>query len=158
MNDEKRLTDYFIFYVAMLLFFGVGAITTLGLDWYTALAVPAWAPPQLSVAVIWSVLFIVAPLSLSVFWKSAPKDTAFRPTVMLYAGNAVGILLWNYLFFGLHNLVGATMIAFCIFLSVVVLMIRVGKVSRTSAQLLVPYLIWIVFAVYLNYTLMNMNP
>ncbi|MGH7175183.1 MAG: TspO/MBR family protein [Minisyncoccia bacterium] len=153
MESDTRLANAFIFYSATLLFFAVGAITTLGLPWYRALLLPAWAPSEFTVAVIWCVLFLLAALSASAIWNHGTS----RALSVLYAGNALLVLLWNYLFFGPHALGLALLVAIILALSLVVLIILAGRVSRRAAWLLAPYLAWLLFALALTHAIYRLN-
>lgn len=158
MNNETKLERSFIFYVATLLFFGVGAITTIGLDWYTALSLPWWTPPELLVAAVWFVLFLCTAFSVSIFWEQSKKGgVPSRYIVSLYVLNSFLVLLWSYLFFGVHELGFAFGAALAVGLSVVVLMLRLWKGFRNAALLLLPYVGWMLFALAYTYTVMVMN-
>lgn len=159
MDNDTKLSRSFIFYVATLLFFGVGGITTLGLDWYTTLALPWWTPPELFVAFVWLILFICTATSISIFWERSRRgEASFRFIVSLYVVNSFLILLWNYLFFGVHELAFAFAAAVAVGISVAVLMLQLWKEVRHAALLLVPYLGWMLFALAYTYTVMLMNP
>lgn len=159
MKSEIKLERAFIFYVATLLFFGVGAITTLGLNWYDALAKPWWTPPELLVAAIWATLFICTAISVALFWERYPKtEKAFTSILSFYMTNAVLTLFWNYLFFGVHQFDTALSVAILIGISVLVLMVRLWHRCRTSALLLFPYLMWMLYALSFTYTLIRLNP
>lgn len=155
---DRLIRDFFIFYTATIVFFAIGIITTLGLEWYGGINTPTWTPPNLMIAVIWGTLFITTVMSLSTFCDTAPSGTtAFRNTVLVYMGNALLILLWNYLFFGVHMLVLAVWAAAAVGLSVLTLIWRVRSASRVAAWLLAPYLVWVAYAVAINYVVMLMN-
>lgn len=158
MNNEQRLSNYFIFYVATILFFGVGAITTLGIHWYQILSLPTWTPSEAFVAIIWCVLFFLSALSLCIFWDLPTRDNTFRITVLLYMANAALVLFWNYLFFGIHILSMSFAVAVLVAINVLVLILRTWKISRPTAWLLVPYLAWMLFATYFSYVVMTLNP
>lgn len=156
--SDRLVRDFFIFYAATLVFFAIGIITTLGLGWYGSLHTPLWTPPELVIAAIWGTLFVTTVLSLSIFCDAQKEQTrAFRSTVLVYMGNALLILLWNYLFFGIHQLVPALWAAVVVGLSVLVLILRVKNSSKAAAWLLAPYLAWVVIAVAINYAVMLMN-
>jgi len=159
MNNETKLERSFIFYVATLLFFGVGAITTIGLDWYTTLQLPWWTPPELFVAFVWFVLFLCTAYSVSIFWEQSKKGGASpRSILSLYVANSFLVLLWNYLFFGVHELGFAFAAASAVGLSVAILMFRLWNRFRNAAVLLLPYLGWMLFALAYTYAVMQMNP
>ncbi len=156
-TSDQKLVHYFIFYVAILLFFGVGAITTTGLSWYATLTPSVWILPQLLIACIWGVLFILVSLSMCVFWDASVRDQRFYASVALYLGNAALVLFWNYLFFGLHLLLAASVVAVVVTLSLMALMVSVRKVSNVSMMLLVPYLLWLIYATYISYLVTVLN-
>lgn len=157
-NNDRLVRDFFAFYVATLLFFAVGIITTLGLDWYGSLNTPVWMPHELVIAAVWGMLFITTVVSISLYCDAEPKSKrAFQNTMLLYMGNALLVLLWNYLFFGIHQLLLALWTAIAVGVTVIALMLRVRSTSRLSAWLLVPYLLWMVCAIAINYTIMLMN-
>lgn len=159
MNNETKLTRSFAGYVAALLFFGVGAITTLGIDWYSTLTLPWWTPSEQFVAFVWFVLFALTALSATIFWEqSAREERSFASILILYMENAMLVLLWNYVFFGMHNLTVAFGIAMIIGVLVIVLMVKLWNEVRLAALLLAPYLAWMCVALPLTYQLMVLNP
>lgn len=156
--SDRLIRDFFIFYNATIVFFAIGIITTLGLEWYARIHTPAWTPPDLVIAAIWGTLLITTVMSLSIFCDTATTGTrAFRNTVLMYMGNALLILVWNYLFFGVHMLVLAVWAAVAVGLSVITLIWRVRAASLVAAWLLAPYLGWVVYAIAINYVVMLMN-
>lgn len=159
MNNDQKLERSFIFYVAALLFFAVGGITTIGLPWYETLTIPSWTPPELLVAFIWGALFLCTAISVSLFWeKSNRSEASFKSIIGMYMANALLLLLWNYLFFGMHRLDVAFWVAVVVGVSVLVIMARLWKEARTSALLLLPYLAWMLYALFLTYEVLVLNP
>ncbi len=158
MRSDTLFANYFIAYVTTLMFFGVGAITTLGISWYQTLILPAWMPPTLLVAIVWALLFLLTAFSSSIVWSREPHDSRVRRAIALYSLNALLVLLWNYLFFGLHLLMIAGVVALAVGLSVVALMIQVARISKKATWLLAPYLAWMGLALYLNHVIWALNP
>lgn len=160
MNEaahSKQLSKMAIFYVAVLLFFCVGAISAAGLDWYATLKLPAYAPDQLLTAVIWLFLFLCTAASMSVFWNNATGTDRTRNIFLLYLGSVGLVLLWNYLFFGARELTAAFIAAILVAVSLLVLTASLWKLHRSSALLLGPFLIWMTFALIFSYQIMLLN-
>lgn len=157
MNEDKRLSQSAIFYVALLLFLSIGAITTTGLDWYRTLQLPSWTPDQLLVAIVWLCLFLCMATSMSIFWGNATGTERTRPIFLLYLGSAGLVLLWNWLFFGAHELTAAFIAAILVGTSLIVLTASLWKLYRSSALLLGPFLIWMAIALVLSYQIMVLN-
>ncbi|CAN5733475.1 tryptophan-rich sensory protein [soil metagenome] len=156
-TSSRFVHHYVIFYVATLVFFSIGAITSLNIGWYNSLVVPSFMPPDTAIAVIWGVLLFLAVLSLSLFWDVHQKDSHFHTTIGLYSVNAVLILIWNYLFFGLHALGWASVASVVVGISVMAIILHLWRISRPSALLLTPYLVWIAFAIYVNHAVSILN-
>lgn len=157
MDDNSRLANYFIVYIGTLLFLSIGAITSLGLDWYEMLVLPAWMPPTLVVAFVWGVLFVLTMFSVHTVWRATPHDILLRTIVALYMANAVLLLIWNYVFFGLHALSGAAVLALVTGASVLMLMQQVRRISKKASYMLVPYLVWMALALYVCYEIWTLN-
>lgn len=156
---HSSLARPFIFYVATLLFFAVGGMTSIGMRWYATLATPSWTPPDLLVATIWCVLFLCSAFSVSLFWEAREQNAdAFKATLALYMGNALLVLLWNFLFFGVHELFAAFWVAIAVGGTVLALVLTLWNQVRAAALLLLPYLAWMLFALVLTYAVMTLNP
>lgn len=151
-TPDNRLAQWFIFYIAGLLFFTVGAITTLGLEWYRTLVVPSWTPSIPTIVVIWCVVFIFLALSAARVWV-----TASRATMGWYGANIILLLVWNYLFFGQHWIGLSLGAAVLVLLSVLALIFATWRRARLAAWLLVPYLAWMLFAIPLTHQIALLN-
>lgn len=159
MDDSTKLERAFLFYAATLFFFGVGAITTLGLSWYAGLVKPLWAPSETAVAVLWLILFAANAKSVSILWEKTRHNAHSCTSVLsTYLANALLVLLWSYLFFGLHQLLFAFWIAVAVGISTIILMIRIKKRSEKAAYLLFPYLAWVAFALLFTHSILLLNP
>lgn len=157
MNADATLTRYTVFYVGLLLLSGIGAVTMSGLGWYTGLRVPAGSPSQTLVAVIWLALFLTTTQSVARFWNRELTSARSRLTELIYMANAGLVILWNYLFFGLRDLRLAFAAATFVAISVLVLIVRLWRADRTSAALLLPFLLWMAFALAFSYKLILLN-
>jgi len=155
---DRLARDLKVFGVASFFFFAIGVITMFGMEWYGSLAVPSWMPPEQIIAAIWGTLFVTTAVSLIVLFDAERTATVrLRTIVLLYLGNALLVLLWNYLFFGVHQLALAIGASVAVGISVLVLMYLVKGSSRTAAWLLAPYVAWVGFAIAASYSVMLLN-
>ncbi len=123
-------------------------------NWYPSLNKPALNPPNTIFPIAWSILYVCMGLSIGLVLNSDSNRKSYFVTLF-----AVQLLLnfaWSFLFFVFRNpLLGAIDI---ILLALVIIYyaFKVYPVSKVSAYLFVPYILWIAFASYLNiYILMN---
>jgi benzodiazapine receptor len=125
--------------------------------WYAALVKPALTPPDLAFPMAWTLIYILLGLSLAMILHargSRGRGIAIAVFVLQLLVN----LTWSPIFFGMHavtlalGIVGA-MLALSVAMTVIFARIRV-----VAAWLLVPYLAWLLFAGYLNYGILRLNP
>jgi translocator protein len=133
-----------------------GLLTDVG-PWYRALKVPAWKPPDWAFGPIWTTIFVLAAISSSRAWTHAQSPDLKRWIVVLFLANGLVNLLWSLLFFFLKRPDWALAEVGVLWLSVVALIVVTWRASKIASLLLVPYLVWVSVAAYLNYTIVGMN-
>jgi len=120
-------------------------------SWYQQVR-PSITPPNWVFPIVWNILFLLIGISLYYAWISF-KDK--RAVIILFSTNLILNVLWSYFYFKLHNAALAFIDLIGIWLTLVILIYATWKVSKKSAYLLMPYLLWITFAGILNYLSIN---
>jgi tryptophan-rich sensory protein len=135
----------------------VGAtITDIG-PWYHSLAQPRWAPPDVAYGVAWTAIYALCALAGVTAWIASPYGREREWLVGLFALNGFLNIVWSLLFFRLHRPDWAVIEALGLWLSVLALILVIWRRSMTGSLLLVPYLMWVTFAAYLNMTVVHLN-
>jgi tryptophan-rich sensory protein len=132
-------------------------ITSGGMDWYKTIRLPDWTPSGAVIGAAWTIIFILAAISVLVFWNKFPRGKKFNWIFLIFFINALLNILWSYLFFGQHLIGWAVWGAGLLGLSVILLIALIRPVSHLASVLLFPYAIWVIFATYLTYTVWNLN-
>lgn len=146
---KHKLLPYIVFILLSLAVGGAGALAVMrGLPAYMALEKPPLTPPAIVFPIVWSVLYVLMGVGAARVWLSRSR---FRSRALAaYGFQLVLNVLWVVWFFGL----GARLLAFWWLLALqgaVVLMIwTFFRVDRPAGLLQLPYLLWCVFAAYLN--------
>ena len=122
--------------------------------WYQGLIKPALQPPGFVFGVAWTILYILMAISLSLITVQPERP---KKILWLYAGSGILNVLWSYTFFILHNPGGALAILFMLIALGILLYASVRKINAPAAYLLIPYLVWLAFALYLNYEIAFLN-
>ena len=133
-----------------------GAMTNVGL-WYQELRKPSWNPPNWAFGPAWTVILGLAAWAGVLAWGHADTFGERVRIGVLFAINIVFHLLWSPLFFNLQRPDWALMEVPFLWLSVLALMIGLAPLSSTACLLLLPYLLWVAFAAYLNLTIVRLN-
>jgi len=95
-------------------------------------------------------LFFLIGLSLYFAWMKA-KPIQKKLVAEVFAVNLIFNIVWSILYFGLHNVLYAFIEIFILWISIVWMIIVTWKIDKKAAYLLVPYLLWVSFAIILNY-------
>ena len=133
-----------------------GAATRIG-PWYYALVKPAWQPPDWLFAPVWTTIYGLTALAGVQVWNHV-WDPDKRLWIMgLFALNALLNVLWSELFFGMQRPDWAMSEVIPFWLSILGLMIVVFPISRLAGWALIPYLIWVWFAGFLNLAIVRLN-
>ena len=131
-------------------------ITDIG-PWYHGLRQPRWAPPDALYGIAWTAIYAVTAIAGVTAWLATPTQREREWLIGLVALNGFLNVLWSLLFFQLHRPDWALIEVVFLWLSVAALIILFWRSSVTAAILLIPYLLWVTFAGYLNMTVAQLN-
>lgn len=132
------------------------AATDIG-PWYEALAKPAWQPPDWLFAPAWTLIFALTALAALEAWIRAPEGWPRTRIIGFFAFNACLNVLWSQLFFSFRRPDWALVEVVALWASITLLMVVVRPYSLRAVWLLVPYLLWVSFAGFLNLTVVRLN-
>jgi len=141
-------------------FFTISAIPT----WYAGLVKPALNPPSWIFGPVWTTLYALMGISVFLVWKQysnvsndLEKLARWKRALRVFSIQLVLNVFWSILFFGLHNPALALVDIGILLVSIVVTMKLFYPFSKTATYLLVPYVLWVSFATYLNYSIWILN-
>ena len=128
----------------------------MNLIWYETLNKPPFTPQSEVFAPAWTILYILIFLSLVIFLA---KHTNNNKTagVVLFIIQLVLNFLWSPVFFYWQNISLGFAVVLLLDIFVIGTIIAFYNVSRISALLLAPYLLWLIFATYLNLGFLILN-
>lgn len=130
--------------------------------WYAGIVKPAINPPAWVFGPVWTTLYALMGIAAFLVWSSYAKATedkkkGIRIALALFGIQLVGNTLWSIIFFSLHSPGGALVEIVFLWLAILATIIAFSKISKPAAWLLVPYLFWVSFAGYLNYSIWVLN-
>lgn len=160
----------------------MGSIFTVSAipNWYAALEKPALNPPSWVFGFVWTILYFLIGISLFLVWKNNWKTknqilesrrkawNAFSER--LWTGDLKKInviiifgiqyflnILWSFVFFGLHLPGLAFFEILALWFAIIWTIVNFYRISKLAAYLLLPYILWVSFAAYLNYVIWILN-
>jgi tryptophan-rich sensory protein len=129
-----------------------------GSDWYYhVLNKPSWNPPDWLFPPAWSLLFLLMGIALYLVVQQYSKETKIRGALIVFGAQLLLNLGWSAAFFGLHSPVLAMVVIVLLWLAIVLTIVKFRAVSPMAGNLLIPYLMWVTFASFLNFTIVQLN-
>lgn len=142
------------FLVAVTAVAGIGGLAASGSqETYRALDLPPYAPPSWLFGPVWSVLYLLIGVAGWLLWRDRGWDRA----LWLWAGQLVLNLAWTPLFFAADLYTVALVEILVLDAAVATLVVWAWRGTRTAAWLLLPYLVWVLFATALNAGIVVLN-
>ncbi len=125
--------------------------------WYTTLNKPSFNPPSWVFGPVWTTLFALMGIAAFLVWKKGWKRKDVKIALGIFIGQLVLNTLWSIIFFGLQNPGGAFVEVILLWLAIIATIIAFARISKAAAWLLAPYIAWVSFAAYLNFTIWMLN-
>ncbi|MFA6296946.1 MAG: TspO/MBR family protein [Candidatus Paceibacterota bacterium] len=137
----------------------IGSIFTISSigRWYTTLARPELAPPNWIFGPVWTTLFALMGIASFLVWQKGLENKKVRTALVLFIIQFTLNILWSFVFFWLHNPGGAFIEIIFLWIAIFATIISFFKVSKCAGYLLIPYILWVSFAGYLNYMIWVLN-
>ena len=155
-SDQKKL----ILCIFICLFAGfIGSFFTTPAipTWYAMLQKPSFAPPNWVFFPVWTALFIMMGIALFLIWQKGWEDKKVKTAIYIFAGQLILNTLWSIAFFGQRSPLLGLMEIIILWIAILATILSFMKVSRTAAYLLIPYILWVSFAAFLNFWIWRLN-
>lgn len=160
MNTISKVKNWPVLIFAILLCLSagiVGSFLTISSipTWYTTLNKPFFSPPNWVFAPAWTTLYILMGASLYMVWvsKSKMKQKGVNLFFIQLGLNA----LWSVLFFGMKSPILGLADIVSLWVMIFLTIKSFYSISRLSAYLLIPYILWVSFASLLNLSIVLLN-
>jgi translocator protein len=118
--------------------------------WYAGLVKPPLNPPNWIFGPVWSLLYTLMAISLFLIIRNGLKEKGVKKAAGYWLYQLVLNTLWSIVFFGLKSPMWAIPIIALLIDAILHTILESYKVSKTAAFLLIPYILWVSFATYLN--------
>ena len=134
----------------------IGSIATITSKepWYSSLNKSGLNPPDWVFAPVWTTLYLFMTIAIWSAWHKNYKDLNI---IYIYLMHLFFNTTWSVVFFVFHNIFAALINLIIIIGFIVILMIKYKKISNLSFILMIPYLLWCIYALTLNISLYILN-
>jgi len=157
MNKISRIAIVVIICLAVGYLSGMVTRTSIT-TWYPILVKPSFNPPNWIFAPVWTSLYVMMGVAAGLIWNQiTTQKAAVTKALQFFTIQLVLNALWSYLFFGLHNLMLATIEVVLLWLMIFETYSQFAKINKTASYLMLPYLAWVSFASVLTASIWWLN-
>jgi len=137
----------------------VGSLFTFNAipGWYSTLQKPVLNPPSWIFAPVWTMLYAFMGISAFLIYQKGWKRKDVKRALGIFGIQLLLNAIWSIIFFGLHLSGLALVDIIFLWIAILVTIIFFAKISKPAAWLLLPYLVWVSFATYLNLAIFYLN-
>ena len=146
--------NFIIYLIILIPWFISSLLFPFNASFYQTLKLPFFNPPGIVFAIVWPILYILIALS---FYLLLKKELINRNYLFAYLLNFILNQSFSLFFFYLNNLTLTLYDTILLFFSTIYLLWETKKLSKTSFYLLIPYMLWIIFATILYTTIYFIN-
>ena len=156
MNNKINVKQLIISIIIPLLVGTVSGLLSMNsMQQYEFIQKPPLSPPAIVFPIVWTILYILMGISSYLIYSCNCTDRNKALTV--YAIQLAVNFIWPLIFFN----AGAYLIAFVwlvlLWLLVLYMILLFYPINKAAALLQIPYLVWLTFAGYLNYSVYMLN-
>lgn len=138
---------------------GIGSIFTSSKipTWYTSIQKPALNPPNWVFGPVWTTLFLLMGVALYIVWTKGLQGKNIKTAIWIFGSQLVLNTFWSIAFFNFQSPLLAFAVIIPLWILILINIILFYRISKPAGLMLVPYLLWVSFATYLNYAIWQLN-
>lgn len=148
----KKIKNIWYLFGPVILGFIVSLLIKDNID-YQYLIQPKFAPPGFLFGIVWTILYILMGISFYLYKKDGNDDLVDKT----YYAQLILNLIWPIIFFNFKLRFIGTIEIIVLDIVVVAMLYLFFKHFRKSFYLNIPYLLWLLFATYLSYSIYLLN-
>ncbi|MCG3206364.1 MAG: Tryptophan-rich protein TspO [Elusimicrobia bacterium] len=126
-------------------------------EWYQSLQKPSWTSPALAFPIAWTILYSLMSVAAWLVWKKRSEDSFISTTLVFFLIQLVLNAAWSWIFFGRHQIGWALLEMGALWLMIALTVYSFLKINPLAGFLMIPYLLWVGFALILNWAIWRRN-
>lgn len=132
-------------------------LTTDAQQTFNSLNQPFLSPPAWLFPVVWTILYVLMGVASYRVWTAVATYEKKKEALAVYAVQLAFNFFWTLIFFNLGEYLFAFVWLVVLWLLIYLTKQRFAKIDQVAAYLLIPYLVWVAFAGYLNLSIWLLN-
>ena len=132
-----------------------GFLTMNSMGFYETINKPQLAPPGFLFPIVWGILYTLMGISSYLIWREHTAES--RMALYIYAVQLVLNFVWPLLFFNGRMFLLSFVWLLALLAIVVFMTVRFYNINKVAGLLQIPYILWLIFASYLNFAIFLLN-
>ena len=125
--------------------------------WYMYIKKPPFNPPDWIFGPVWTLLYILMGIAAYLVWRKGYNKSGVRAALGIFLIQLGLNSLWSIVFFGCRSIIGGMVVIVLLWLAILRTMQAFFAVSKPACYILIPYILWVSFALVLNLALLILN-
>ena len=138
-------------------FLGAYATQASVATWYSTLEKPSYNPPNWVFTPIWTTLYVLMGVAAGLVWSKGFYHLWVKTALYHFGFQLLLSSAWSVVFFGLQSPLFALFVILTLFVLILLTIKWFKIVKPIAAYLMIPYLLWVGFAIVLNFEMWRLN-
>ncbi len=134
-----------------------GFISSNSMEQFQNLNQPPLSPPGFIFPIMWSILYILMGIASYLVLTSNSSDKEKLSALKFYGLQLIFNFFWSIIFFNFELYLFAFVWLIILLLLIIITTIKFYNISKPAGYLLIPYILWVTFAGYLNLAIYILN-
>lgn len=149
-------------FISILICLGIGFVGSIATQssvdtWFATLNKPSFNPPGWLFAPVWTLLYILMGIAAGLVWNRGFHHVWVKTALYHFGFQLVLNASWSIAFFGYQSPLAGLLIIVALIILVLITFKWFKIVNDLAAYLLIPYILWIIFAAALNFEIWRLN-
>ena len=132
-------------------------ITQGSMEVFETINKPYLSPPGWVFPVVWTILYILMGIASYIVLTSGQSQYKIKMALAVYLIQLAINFVWPIIFFNAQKYLLAFVWLIVLWVLILITTVLFGNISKTAGKLMIPYLLWVTFAGYLNYSIYMLN-
>jgi len=141
--------------IPLVVGFSANLLTRNSMEVYSNTNQPSFAPPSILFPIVWTILYILMGISSYIILQSDSKLKS--KAIYIYVSQLIVNFIWPLIFFNARMFLFAFFWLFLLLILVFYMIITFKKINKIAAYIQIPYILWLTFALFLNFSVYLLN-
>ena len=132
-------------------------LTNSSMEHFESLNQPPLSPPSLLFPIVWTILFILMGISTYLVYRADSFRRDIRDALSVYAVQLFMNFMWSIIFFNMGTYLFAFIWLVVLWILIIIMARMFYTISKPAGLLQLPYILWVLFAGYLNFGIYYLN-